>query len=85
MPTNSLRLAWACVALGTVLASPSAQAASPKLESSDVMIPSADAGIELFVRNKHPAGTESFPSDCTCTAQRTRRKPLSTYLSRVCR
>ena len=63
MPTNSLRLAWACVALGTVLASPSAQAASPKLESSDVMIPSADAGIELFVRNKHPAGTESFPSD----------------------
>ena len=63
MPTNSMRLAWACVALGTVLVSPSAQAASPKLESSDVMIPSGDAGIDLFVRNKHPAGMESFSSD----------------------
>jgi pimeloyl-ACP methyl ester carboxylesterase len=63
MPTNSFRLALACLAIGAVFVSAGAQAASPKLESSDVMIPSADAGIELFVRNKHPAGTESFPSD----------------------
>jgi pimeloyl-ACP methyl ester carboxylesterase len=29
------------------------------------MIPSADAGIELFIRNKHPAGMTSFSSDKT--------------------
>src|SRR4030088_2495418 len=63
MFTNSFRLTLACLAIGAVFVTPSAQAASPKLESSDVMIPSGDPGIELFVRNKHPAGTESFPSD----------------------
>src|SRR6201995_1495573 len=43
--------------------SPFAQAASPKLETTDVMIPSGDPGIELFVRNKHPAGMKKFSSD----------------------
>jgi pimeloyl-ACP methyl ester carboxylesterase len=51
------------LAAGTFFMSPSAQAASPKLESKDVMIPSGDAGIELFVRNKHPAGVQKFSSD----------------------
>jgi pimeloyl-ACP methyl ester carboxylesterase len=65
MSTNSFRLALTCLVISAsaVFVSPRAQAASPKLESSDVMIPSGDPGIELFVRNKHPAGTESFPSD----------------------
>jgi pimeloyl-ACP methyl ester carboxylesterase len=36
---------------------------SPKLETTDVMIPSGDPGIQLFVRNKHPAGMKNFPSD----------------------
>jgi pimeloyl-ACP methyl ester carboxylesterase len=29
----------------------------------DVMIPSGDAGVQLFVRNKHPAGKENFSAD----------------------
>ena len=27
------------------------------------MIPSGDAGIELYVRNKRPAGMTNFPAD----------------------
>src|ERR1700716_271436 len=42
-------------------AAAAAQATGPKLESTDTMIPSGDAGIQLFVRNKHPAGKESSP------------------------
>src|SRR5271156_3908398 len=38
---------------------PPANAKEPKLETSDAMIPSGDAGIQLFVRNKHLAGRES--------------------------
>ncbi len=68
MPAASLRaLSWrltlACLTASTVLMSPFAQAASPKLESKDVMIPSGEPGIELFVRNKHPAGMKKFSSD----------------------
>ncbi|HUN95113.1 MAG TPA: alpha/beta hydrolase [Bradyrhizobium sp.] len=42
---------------------PPAHAASPRLEATDVMIPSGDPGIQLFVRNKHPAGIKKFSSD----------------------
>ena len=37
------------------------QAKSPKLQTTDTMIPSGDAGIELFVRNKHPTGRQMSP------------------------
>ena len=40
-----------------------AQPRAPKLETKDIMIPSGDAGISLFVRNKHPAGKEDFSAD----------------------
>jgi pimeloyl-ACP methyl ester carboxylesterase len=40
-----------------------AQAKGPRLETKDAMIPSGDAGIQLFVRNKHPAGKENFSAD----------------------
>ncbi len=63
MPAPSLRLTLACLAISAFLMSLPAQAAGPKLESSDAMIPSGTPGIELFVRNKHPAGTQKFPSD----------------------
>src|SRR5665213_1252594 len=63
MPSLAMRLALTCLAASTVLASPAVQAASPKLETTDVMIPSGDAGIQLFVRNKHPAGMKKFSSD----------------------
>ena len=42
-----------------LFAPPPANAKEPKLETSDAMIPSGDAGIQLFVRNKHLAGRES--------------------------
>jgi pimeloyl-ACP methyl ester carboxylesterase len=45
----------------SLLAPPPANAKEPKIESSDTMIPSGDAGIQLFVRNKHLAGRESAP------------------------
>ncbi len=59
----AMRLALTCLAASTFLVSPATHAASPKLETTDVMIPSGDAGIQLFVRNKHPAGMKKFSSD----------------------
>src|SRR6201994_670842 len=53
-----------CLALAALLAASfvsMANAKEPRLESSDTMIPSGDAGIQLFVRNKHLAGRESAP------------------------
>jgi pimeloyl-ACP methyl ester carboxylesterase len=63
MPVTSWRLALGCLAMSTAFISAAAPAAGPKLESKDVMIPSGDPGIELFVRNKHPAGVQKFSSD----------------------
>jgi pimeloyl-ACP methyl ester carboxylesterase len=63
MPMMSWRLVLGCLAMSTALIGAAAAAASPKLESKDVMIPSGDPGIELFVRNKHPAGIQKFASD----------------------
>jgi hypothetical protein len=40
-----------------------APAEAPKLDTEDYVIPSADPGIELYIRNKHPAGIMSFPAD----------------------
>ncbi len=35
----------------------------PKLATESYMIPSADPGIQLYVRNKHPAGVTTFPAE----------------------
>jgi pimeloyl-ACP methyl ester carboxylesterase len=40
-----------------------ASAEVPKLDTEAYMIPSADPGVELYIRNKHPAGVTSFPAD----------------------
>src|ERR1700759_4712621 len=63
MPTLAMRLALTCLAASTFLIGPAANAARPQLETTDVMIPSGDPGIELFVRNKHPAGMKKVSSD----------------------
>src|ERR1700743_2690259 len=66
MPSLSWRaFSWACLAAGSFLMNAHAHAASPKLETSEAMIPSGDPGIELFVRNKHPVGMKQFSSDRT--------------------
>ena len=58
MTNRFLQLFLACL-VAAVFAP--AQAKEPKLESTDIMIPSGDAGIQLFVRNKHLAGKPSAP------------------------
>ena len=35
---------------------------SPKLVMEEFMVPSGEAGIDLYVRNKHPAGVSNFPA-----------------------
>jgi pimeloyl-ACP methyl ester carboxylesterase len=39
------------------------RAEEPQLETESYLIPSADAGIQLYIRNKHPAGVTSFPAE----------------------
>ncbi|HMK69619.1 MAG TPA: hypothetical protein VK442_01475 [Xanthobacteraceae bacterium] len=34
-----------------------------KLVTENYMIPSADPGIQLYIRNKHPVGVTTFPGD----------------------
>jgi pimeloyl-ACP methyl ester carboxylesterase len=36
-----------------------AAANEPKLQMSEIMIPSGDEGVQLYVRNKHPAGKQT--------------------------
>ncbi|MES2750666.1 MAG: alpha/beta fold hydrolase [Pseudomonadota bacterium] len=57
------RIVLACLAAGVVFASVSTQAKTVKLQTTDTMIPSGDAGIQLFVRNKHPAGQQKFSAE----------------------
>lgn len=62
----TIRFSWvalACLATGAIFAGAGAQAKDIKLTTTDVMIPTGDAGIQLFVRNKHPAGQTKFSSD----------------------
>ena len=40
-------------------------AQTPKLDTTNMMIPSGDPGIELCLRNKHPAGMQSFSAEKT--------------------
>ncbi len=59
------RLSWialTCLA-GAIFAGVSAQAKDLKLTTTDTMIPTGGAGIQLFVRNKHPAGQTKFSAD----------------------
>src|SRR6202023_3371073 len=58
MTNRLLQASLACLVAG-FFAGASTQAKEPKLETSDAMIPSGDAGIQLFVRTKHLAGKES--------------------------
>jgi pimeloyl-ACP methyl ester carboxylesterase len=60
MTSRFLQMCLACLVAST-FAGAGAQAKSPRLEATDTMIPSGDPGIQLFVRNKHPAGKETSP------------------------
>src|ERR1700687_4972158 len=60
MTNRLLQVSLACLVAG-FFAGASAHAKEPKLETTDTMIPSGDAGVQLFVRNKHPAGKQTSP------------------------
>ena len=45
---------------GFLFTAPAAPADEPKLDSESYLIPSADPGIQLYIRNKHPAGMTGF-------------------------
>jgi len=60
MTNRFLQVFLACLVAGAS-SSAAVQAKGPKLETTDTMIPSGDAGIELFVRNKHQAGRLTSP------------------------
>jgi pimeloyl-ACP methyl ester carboxylesterase len=59
----TVALLAAAFAAGLLGFGPQARAESPYIVTQDVMIPSGDPGIELFVRNKHMGGAESFPAE----------------------
>jgi pimeloyl-ACP methyl ester carboxylesterase len=56
----SLLFLASCLAAGLFFIA-SASARELKLETSDTMIASGDEGVQLFVRNKHPAWRETAP------------------------
>jgi pimeloyl-ACP methyl ester carboxylesterase len=63
---NAPRLAHAfakLAALGLIVLASAALADEPKLETESYLIPSVDPGIQLYIRNKHPAGVTSFAGD----------------------
>jgi pimeloyl-ACP methyl ester carboxylesterase len=49
--------------LALVLLAAAARAEGPTVDVESYLIPSADPGIQLYIRNKHPAGVTSFPAD----------------------
>ena len=49
--------------LAVMLGHAPAQAQAVALETESYRIPSADPGIELYIRNKHPAGVSTFAAD----------------------
>jgi pimeloyl-ACP methyl ester carboxylesterase len=62
---RQLRLLAAAACIATLAACASAPSAPLQLTSEDLMIPSSEPGISLFVRNKRPAGMTSFSADRT--------------------
>lgn len=56
---------WAAAALlgGVWLAQIAPARAADKVEMQEFMVPAADPGIQLYVRNKHPAGVDKFGPD----------------------
>ena len=53
------------LAIALVFAGAPAGAQSQKLVTEEFMVPASEPGIEIFVRNKHPAGMTTFSPDRT--------------------
>ena len=60
---RSMPLAFRGLLACWLLLTAPAMAAQPKLTTEEFMVPAADAGISLYVRNKHPAGLVAVGSE----------------------
>jgi pimeloyl-ACP methyl ester carboxylesterase len=65
-----MKLTWrgpgACTiaAIGVVVWLISQASAAPlNIQNESYRIPAADSGVELYIRNKHPAGVSNFPAE----------------------
>ena len=58
-----MRLLPGVVATVLFLSMNAASADAPKIVMEEFMVPSSDAGIQLYVRNKHPQGVRKFAAD----------------------
>ena len=75
------RISLACAAAVTL--SGNARAQAVKLETTNLMIASGDPGIDLCLRNKHPAGMQTFSAEKTllmCMA-----RPIHPRRHSICR
>ena len=63
MHTSTLSISTATLALGLAMTPLCAETA--RLDVANLMIPSGDAGIDLCLRNKHPAGMQVFSAEKT--------------------
>ena len=65
-PLNVPRRRWAILAASLLAATglaPMSAWAADKVEMQEFMVPASDPGIQLYVRNKHPAGVQAFAAD----------------------
>jgi pimeloyl-ACP methyl ester carboxylesterase len=56
-------IAWLAAMIGVSLAQGAEAADTPSLETDSYHIPAADPGIDLYIREKRPAGVTSFGPD----------------------
>lgn len=68
------------LALGLALAVtlPAAAAETPRIVTEEAMVPSGDPGIDIYVRNKHPADMAQFSPDRTLVFVHGATYPAST-------
>jgi pimeloyl-ACP methyl ester carboxylesterase len=59
------RRSVAAVILLAMMAIPASGADRASLTTEDIKLPSPDAGIQVFVRNKHPVGRSDFGAERT--------------------
>ena len=62
---SSWRFAPLAALIGLAMIAPPLRASATEIETKSFRIPSGDPGIELFMRNKRPAGIASFGPDRT--------------------
>src|SRR5258707_15559712 len=60
-----MRISPLLLAAISVMIAPAAVAQTPRIVMEEMMVPSGDAGIEIFVRNKRPADMVSFRPERT--------------------